>query len=336
MGALAHVLRSLPKVRDPNLLVGSDHFDDAGVFRLDAHSALVLTVDFFPPLIDDPYQFGRIAAANSLSDVYAMGGHPLAVLNIVGFPDKDLPTDILADILRGGAERVAAAGAVVAGGHSVRDAEIKYGLAVTGLVHPDRILTNGGARPGDVLILTKPIGSGILTTAAKKGLIPENDLNEAIEVMVELNAGACDAIRELAEFHDSDPNAAGVHAATDITGFGLLGHAFEMAEASGVTIEIQAAKVPLMTGALRLAGKGALTRAHKSNLEHVGDRLSAESADETLVNVLADAQTSGGLLIAVSEHAAPRLMDRLKYSTISTPIIVGSVRSREMRSILVV
>ena len=161
MGALAHVLRDLPRFDDPNLLVGADHFDDAGVYRLDETTALVTTLDFFPPLVDDAYTFGRIAAANSLSDVYAMGARPLTVLNIVGYPDKDLPIELLGEILRGGAERVKAAGAVVAGGHSVRDAEIKFGLSVTGVVHPDRMFTNGGAQAGDVLVLTKPIGSGV-------------------------------------------------------------------------------------------------------------------------------------------------------------------------------
>lgn len=197
MGALAQVVRNLPKVGDPNLLVGTDYFDDAGVYKLDASTAIVLTVDFFPPLVDDPYEFGRIAAANSLSDIYAMGARPLAVLNIVGFPDKELPAEILGEILRGGAERVTAAGAVVAGGHSVRDSEIKFGLSVTGLVHPDRILTNGSAQVGDVLVLTKPIGSGVLTTAAKKNLIQESDLAEAIDVMTDLNAGACEAALEV-------------------------------------------------------------------------------------------------------------------------------------------
>ena len=194
MGALAQVLRQLPKPSDPNLLVGTDHFDDAGVYRIDDSTALVTTLDFFPPLVDDPYTFGRIAATNSLSDIYAMGGRPLTALNVVGFPDKELPGEILREILLGGGERVTAAGAVIAGGHSVRDAEIKYGLSVTGVIHPDRILTNSGAEAGDVLVLTKPIGSGVLTSAAKAKKIAESDLAEAIDVMVELNAGACDAM----------------------------------------------------------------------------------------------------------------------------------------------
>lgn len=333
MGALAQVLRGLPKSVDPNLLVGSDHFDDAGVYRLSDEAALVMTVDFFPPLVDDPFQFGRIAAANSLSDVYAMGGRPLAALNIVGFPDKDLPVEILGEILKGGAERVAAAGAVVAGGHSVRDSEIKYGLAVTGLVHPDRILTNGGAQPGDVLILTKPLGTGVLTTAAKKGLISEADLAPAIDAMAELNAAAGEAIQELARESGGDPRAAGIHAVTDITGFGLIGHAFELAEAGGVSIEIEAAKVPLLPGTLDLAAQGVVTRAHRSNLEYVGGRLRAEGVNETLVSVLADAQTSGGLLVAVEKSRADRLTADARRRGATVTASIGTVCARDAASV---
>ena len=322
MGALAQVVRNLPRSADPNLLVGADHFDDAGVYKLDASTALVLTVDFFPPLVDDPYQFGRIAAANSLSDIYAMGARPLAVLNIVGFPDKQLPVEVLGEILRGGAERVAAAGAVVAGGHTVRDSEIKFGLSVTGLVHPDRILTNGGAKVGDVLVLTKPIGSGVLTTAAKKGLISESDLAEAIDVMTDLNKGACEAALEV-----------GVHAATDITGFGLIGHTHEMAEASGVTIEIDAKSVPLMGRTLELARGGTVTRAAASNLEYVGDRFAAKGVDETLVKVLADAQTSGGLLLAVAADHADALVRALKSRHTRAAAVIARVAAKSKSTV---
>ncbi len=323
MGVLAQVVRNLPNRVDPNLLVGADHFDDAGVYKLDASTAIVLTVDFFPPLVDDPYEFGRIAAANSLSDIYAMGGRPLAVLNIVGFPDKDVPVDVLGEILRGGAERVAAAGAVVAGGHSVRDTEIKFGLSVTGLVHPDRILTNGGAKVGDMLILTKPIGSGVLTTAAKKGTIAQSDLAEAIDVMTDLNAGACEAALEV-----------GVHAATDITGFGLIGHAHEMAEASGVTIEIDTQSVPVMARTLELARGGAVTRAAASNREHVGDRFASQGVDEILVKVLADAQTSGGLLLAVAPDRADKLIIALKKRNTRAAAVIGCISKQSGKTIL--
>ncbi len=313
----------MPKPSDPNLLVGTDHFDDAAVYRIDDSTALVTTLDFFPPLVDDPYTFGRIAATNSLSDIYAMGGRPLTALNVVGFPDKELPGEILREILLGGGERVTAAGAVIAGGHSVRDTEIKYGLSVTGVIHPDRILTNSGAQAGDVLVLTKPIGSGVLTSAAKAKKIADSDLAEAIDVMVELNAGACDAMLEV-----------GVHSVTDISGFGLIGHAHEMADASGVTIEIEADRVPLMKQVLTLAGKGILTRAHRSNLEYLADRFSAAETDETLVKVLADAQTSGGLLLAVSPDKTDRLVEALKRVEARTSAIIGRVGLRSERTVV--
>ncbi len=328
------VLRQLPAVTDPNLLVGTDHFDDAGVYRLDTSTALVATLDFFPPLVDDPYEFGRIAAANSLSDVYAMGGRPLCVLNIVGFPDNDLPTEILGEILRGGSERVSAAGAVVAGGHTVRDTEIKYGLSVTGVVHPDRILTNGGAQVGDVLVLTKPIGSGVLTSAAKADKIGQADLAQAIDVMADLNAGACESMLELAAGTDGDPKTGGVHAVTDITGFGLLGHTHEMAEASDVTVEITATSVPLLEHTLKLARDGIVTRAHKSNLEYLGHHFKTNGVDETLVNVLADAQTSGGLLIAVPEDCADRLVEALKAHHTHAASVVGRAVRRTERTVV--
>ena len=324
MGALAQVVRALPRTSDPNLLVGTDHFDDAGVYRLDNTTALVQTLDFFPPLVDDSYQFGRIAAANSLSDVYAMGGRPLTAMNIVGFPDKDLPIEILGEILRGGAERVAAAGAVIVGGHSVRDAEIKYGLSVTGVVHPDRILTNGGAKVGDVIVLTKPIGSGVLTTAAKKDMIAESDLAEAIEVMADLNRDGCEAALEV-----------GVRGATDITGFGLIGHVYEMAEASDTTIEMDAHQVPLLQRTLELAQQGVVTRAAKSNLEHLGERFRNDGVDPVLLNVLADAQTSGGLLLSVAAAKADELVAALRRRNTKSAAVIGRVLPRsDVRVIL--
>ena len=302
-----------------------DHFDDAGVYRLDSSTAVVTTLDFFPPLVDDAYAFGRIAAANALSDIYAMGGRPICALNLVGFPDNDLPIDLLGEILRGGAERVAAAGAVIAGGHSVRDTEIKYGLSVTGVIHPERILTNGGAQPGDRLVLTKPIGSGTLTTAAKQNKIEQADLAEAIDVMADLNAGACEAMLEV-----------GVHAATDITGFGLVGHAHEMAAASGVTIELETQAVPLMEKALELAGAGVLTRAHASNLAYLGEKIDVGSADETLVAVLADAQTSGGLLLAVSADRVDRLIEALKRRDTRAATSIGCVTPQSQHTLVLV
>lgn len=311
---MAQVLRDLPEFRDPNLLVGPEYFSDAGIYRLRDDLALVQTTDFFAPLVDDPHAFGQIAAANSLSDVYAMGGRPITALNIVAFPDKQLPLEILNEILRGGAEKVSEAGAVIVGGHSIRDAEIKYGLAVTGTVDPRKYVTNRGANPGDRLVLTKPIGSGVLTTAAKKGLIEESDLAEAISVMCQLNAAAATAMV-----------ANGASAATDITGFGLIGHAFEVAEASGVSLTIRAGKVPLLTGTVELAARDCLTRAHKGTLEHVGSMLHAENIDSTLLGVLCDAQTSGGLLIAIAPERAAVLLGALQQAGCSRAAEIGCV-----------
>ena len=321
---MAQVLRQLPPQTHPDLLVGTDTLDDAGVFRLDANTALVQTVDFFPPLVDDPYDFGRIAAANALSDVYAMGGEPLTCLNIVGFPDKELDVQVLVDILRGGADVVAEAGAVIVGGHSVRDAEVKYGLSVTGRVHPDRVITNAAARPGDQLVLTKPIGSGVLTSAAKSGRIDDEQLREAIAVMAAINRIGRDAAV-----------AVGVRAGTDITGFGLVGHAFEMAEASEVTIVLEAEAVPLLTHTLDLAREGVLTRTHKTTQSFLGKQLKIDSGVEAaLAGVLMDAQTSGGLLLCVpADRTADLIAHLVKHDAICAAVVgsvepAGSVRVR--------
>lgn len=312
---MAQVLRQLEKPNHPDLLVGTDTFDDAGVFRLSDDLALVQTTDFFPPLVDDPYDFGRIAAANALSDVYAMGGEPLTCLNIVCFPDKDLPADVLVQILRGGAAVAKEAGAVIVGGHSIRDAEVKYGMAVTGRVHPKKIWTNAGAKPGDLLVLTKPIGSGALCSAAKQGKMPAEELAEAINVMASLNKpGYLAGLR------------AGVNACTDITGFGLVGHAFEMAEASGVTIEIFADRVPLMIRALEFARTGILTRAAKAGRAYLGDKLVIDNGvEEALAGLLMDAQTSGGLLFSTTPSSIDLLLSELKNNSAIVSEIVGRV-----------
>ena len=300
-GALADMLRGLPVSKDPNLLVGADHYSDAGIYRLSPDLALVQTTDFFPPIVDDPFTFGQIAAANSLSDCYAMGGRPINCLNIVCFPDKELPIEILGAILRGGADRVTLAGAVTLGGHSLRDTEIKFGLAVTGVVHPDKYMSNAGARPGDRLVLTKPIGSGILAGAAKTGKITPSDFEPAIETMRTLNAAASRVAMDM-----------GLRGSTDVTGYGLIGHAWEMAGASNVTLEIDASRVPLMAGALDLARAGGLTRAWKTTLEQIGDAFRAQSVEDALVRTLADAQTSGGLLLAVPQEKADDLRINLE------------------------
>jgi len=319
----AQVLRDLPRQAHPDLIVGAEHFEDAGVYRVSPEVAIVQTVDFFPPLVDDAHTFGQIAAANALSDVYAMGARPLTALNIVGFPDKDLPHELLHAILRGGAERVAAAGAVIVGGHSVRDAEVKYGLAVTGVVHPDRVVSNAAARVGDALVLTKPLGSGTLTSARKKDLIDDSGLAECIAVMTALNRAACEAMV-----------AVGVHACTDVTGFGLLGHAFEMAEAAGVSFELDAAAVPLMNEAYGLAQQGVLTRAHAATLAHLGGQLDAAGVDEALLKLMADAQTSGGLLISVAADRCDVLLDRITQADVAG-VRIGAVRARGAHAVRV-
>lgn len=283
----------MPKPDDPNVLVGYTHHSDAGVYRVAEGLAVVQTVDFFAPLTDDPYIFGQIAAANSLSDVYAMGGRPVTALNVVAFPDDKLPLDILSEILRGGGAKVTEAGAVILGGHTVRDTEIKYGLAATGLVNPDELITNANAQVGDVLVLTKAIGTGAMTVAYSKNKIDESVWRKCCEHMMRLNDVAAKAMV-----------AAGAHAATDITGFGLLCHASEVAEASGVTLEIEAQAVPLLEGAMELSRAGFITRAASTNLAYLESRLEIRNTpNQALYNLLIDAQTSGGLLIALAESS---------------------------------
>ncbi|GGK11896.1 selenide, water dikinase [Caldalkalibacillus thermarum] len=296
------MLRHLPEtIPDPNLLVGLDTSDDAGVYRLTDELALVQTVDFFTPIVDDPYMFGQIAAANSLSDIYAMGAKPLTVLNIVGFPVKKLDKSILADILRGAADKVAEAGATLVGGHSIDDAEPKFGLACTGIVHPDKVLKNAGAKPGDRLLLTKPIGVGIQTTAIKRDLLSAEELQQVMQVMAALNKTAAEV---MADFE--------VHACTDITGFGLLGHAAEMAKGSQVGLVIQHSKVPVLPGTRRLAEKGIVPGGTKANHRWLSDCVSyAEGIDELEQWILCDAVTSGGLLMAAAEQDAAGLLAAL-------------------------
>ncbi len=311
-------MQGLPRFDDPNLLIGTDHFSDAGVYRVAPNLAIVQSLDFFPPLVDDPFTYGQIAAANSLSDIYAMGAQPRTALNIVGFPDKDLDISVLAEILRGGSERVVAAGAVMVGGHSVRDAEIKYGLSVTGTVNPDHMLTNRGAKPGDVLVLTKPLGTGFITTALQQGTCPDEALQPALASMATLN--------DIASRAAVERNAS---ACTDITGFALAGHAFEMAEASGVTIELRTAALPLLPGAHELAEAGNFTRANATNRSHVSPSMQIDrAADELLCEFLFDPQTSGGLLISVSTGEADALVASLLSHGLTSAAMVGSVLAR--------
>ncbi len=323
---LRQLAQSLPP-RHPDLIVGTETYDDAGVFRLSDDLALVQTVDFFPPLVNDPYDFGRIAAANALSDVYAMGGEPLTALNIVGFPDKELDFEVLGEILRGGATVCAAAGCTVVGGHSVRDAEVKFGLAVTGRVHPRRVWTNAGARPGDALVLTKPLGSGVLCSAAKSGKLPEEELSTAIGVMATLNRAARDAgVEVITASAGSAASSGPIHACTDVTGFGLVGHAFEMAVGSGATLVLYADAVPLLPRTLEFARLGVLTRAAKTTREHLGEKLLLDDAVEpALAGVLMDAQTSGGLLFSVAAEQAGALVAALERAGTPAAAIIGHV-----------
>lgn len=296
------------------MLVGFDTSDDAGVYQLNPQCALVQTVDFFTPIVDDPFLFGAVAAANSLSDVYAMGGTPLTALSIVAFPnDGDL--EDLEQILQGGAEKMAEAGCVILGGHSVADDEMKFGYSVTGTVHPQKYLANSGAREGDVLVLTKPLGTGVVATALKREIAAEGHVQAAIQSMLKLNRAACEAMME-----------AGAHGCTDITGFGLIGHAREMALASHVTLEIHSGQVEFLPGALEYARQGALPRGLKNNREFAGDCVHTDGVSPEIENLLYDPQTSGGLLISISASGALR---------VPGASIIGQVIARQEKPIVV-
>jgi len=290
---LDKVLAGVPRWADENVLIGFDTADDAGVYKLTAELALVQTVDFFTPIVDDPYTFGAIAAANALSDVYAMGGRPLSALAIVAYPGKGDMVD-LEQIMKGGAEKMREAGCSILGGHSVADEEIKFGYAVTGAVHPDRIMANAGARAGDALLFTKRIGTGVISTALKRGLAAPEHMDAAVSSMLTLNRAACEEMlrRE-------------THGCTDVSGFGLLGHAREMALASGVTLEVEAARVQFLPGALDYSRAGAIPGGLRNNQEFVSCAVAAaaELARE-VEDLLYDPQTSGGLLIAMAESGA--------------------------------
>ena len=291
---LETLLAGLVPADDENLLVGLDPADDAAVYRLDDERAIVFTVDFFPPVVDDPRTFGAIAATNALNDVFAMGGTPLLALSVTAFPEE-LPVEVLGEILAGADERVRAAGAILAGGHTIRDDEPKYGLAVVGTVHPDRIWPKAGARPGDVLFLTKRLGTGIVLQAERDKVSPAGALEAAIESMLELNRAAADAIRPF------EPSAV-----TDVTGFGLLGHALEMAERSGVRAVVDSDSLPALPGALDLANEGVRTGGDRRNREYAGKRVASE-ASEVSEALGYDPQTAGGLLVSMPSERAPVL-----------------------------
>lgn len=321
-GALSDILKSIPSMVDNNLLVGIDTSDDGAVYKLSDDIALIQTLDFFTPVVDDPYTFGQIAAANSLSDVYAMGGDPKVALNIVCFPNC-LDKSILGEILRGGADKVLEAGAVVIGGHSVQDDEPKYGLSVSGVVHPDKILKNCGSKPGDILILTKPLGVGIINTAAKGEMASKEGLDEAIKWMALLNKYAGEIIRK----YD-------ITACTDITGFGLMGHANEMAEGSGITFELYKESIPYIKEAKEYANFGLIPQGTYQNKAYISDSYKLYDVPSWLEDILFDPQTSGGLLISCSEEAGNNILKEFKEKDIKS-WVVGRVIEKEEYNIVV-
>ena len=311
-GVLAQLLDGLKVHRDENLLVGFDKSDDASVYKVSEELALVQTVDFFPPIADDPYLFGQIAATNALSDVYAMGGEPKLALNLLCIPEK-MPKSAVHELLRGGYDKVYEAGAIITGGHSIHDNEPKYGLAVTGFVHPDRVLTNSGARPGDVLLLTKPLGIGILTTAARAELTSEEGMALTYRLMTTLNKSARDAMVKYR-----------VHACTDVTGFALLGHAYEMAEGSDVEITLNVKDIDLIEEALGFARMGILPAGMYRNRKFAEQGVDAGNTELAVQDMLYDPQTSGGLLIAVAAEDADALFEELK-TTVPSAQRIGTV-----------
>lgn len=302
-----------------------DTYDDAAVYKVDDEKAIVLTMDFFTPVVDDPYMFGQIAAANSLSDIYAMGGKPVTAMNIACFPNC-LPINILADILKGGADKVKEAGAIIIGGHTVEDNEPKYGLSVMGFINPNNIITNTDAKPGDILILTKPLGLGILTTAIKANLLSRDVIDEAATVMAYLNKDACDVMLEV-----------GVNSCTDITGFGFLGHCLEMADASSVTFEIWSDNLPIIKESMDLAKMGIIPAGAYKNRNYVGKRVFINrDVKQEISDVLFDPQTSGGLLISVEENKSVQLLNLLKHKNKTECSIVGKVKRKGNYSLEVI
>jgi selenide,water dikinase len=311
-GDLSRALAALPTKTDPRLLVGRETFDDAGVFRVSDDLALVQTVDFFAPIVDDPFDFGQIAAANALSDVYAMGGQPLTALNIVAFPTSELPLDVLTQILAGGQEKVHEAGALIVGGHTVVDTELKYGLAVTGRAHPDFLLTNAGAMVGDQLILTKPIGNGILATAAKRGKLSVEAQRSMLDAMKALNGVASRAALAVRS-----------RCATDITGFGLLGHMSHIARASKVTLRVDLPSIPIFEGVREAVKAGATTDGAKRNAEYLKDLVRWEKGSDEDRAILFDPQTSGGLLLCINRGETANYLSR-----VSGAVVIGEVIER--------
>jgi selenide,water dikinase len=327
-GDLSAVLAPLPVSKDPRLLVGRETFDDAGVYLLSDEIALVQTVDFFAPIVDDPYDFGQIAAANALSDVYAMGGQPLTALNIVAFPTGELPLAVLTEILRGGLEKVHEAGAHIVGGHSIIDAELKYGLSVTGRAHPSFLLTNAAAVPGDRLVLTKPIGNGILATAMRQASAGSAKMRKILTD--DVSRGTIDAMKALNGPASRAALAAGVKCATDVTGFGLLGHASHIARASGVTLHVNSSSVPLFGGTVAAYEGGARNDGMRRNAEYLEPLVEWRGGSEKLAPFLCDPQTSGGLLVSIPRERLSQYLSRVNGA-----IEIGEVTERESVAIVV-
>lgn len=321
---LAEALQKVPQTTHPNLIIGFNYADDAGVYKISDDMALVQTVDFFPPIVDDPYQFGLIAAANALSDVYAMGGKPLTALNIVAFP-ANLPASVLTDILRGGSEKVEEAGAVIVGGHSISDRELKYGIAISGIVDPKKVVTNVGAQEGDQLYLTKPLGIGLITTGIKRNIVSEELIKLVINLMAELNRKPAEL---MVKYHAT--------AATDVTGYGLLGHTFELADGSRKTIRLFSDRLPLLPDALKLAEAGMIPGGALANRQFMENRyLMANKIDNYLEDVLFDPQTSGGLLICIPQKYAESFEKELKDKDIFAKRI-GQVEEQEAYPLVIV
>ena len=315
-GVLAQLLDGIKVHHDENLLVGFDKSDDASVYRVSDELALVQTVDFFPPIADDPYLFGQIAATNALSDVYAMGGEPKLALNLLCVPEN-MPREAVHELLRGGYDKAYEAGTIITGGHSILDPEPKYGLAVTGFVHPDKVLTNAGARPGDVLLFTKPIGIGVLTTAAKADLVSQESMELAYRLMTTLNKSARDVMVQ----YD-------VHACTDVTGFGMLGHLYEMAQGSDVQIRLQVEQIDLLEEALELARMGVLPEGMYRNRTFAQEAVDAGETELAKQDLLYDPQTAGGLLMACDPSCADALYAALK-PVVPSARIIGTVETYE-------
>ncbi len=317
-GDLNKAICDLPQMTNPNLIRGLASPDDAGVYKLSDELAVIQTIDFFTPIVDDPYTFGQIAVANALSDVYAMGGKPLTAMNIVCFPVKSMDIAVLKDILRGGVDKILEAGALLIGGHSIEDDELKYGLSVTGTVHPKRLVTNSGAKAGDKLILTKPLGTGIISTAVKAEMASEETATKVAGFMATLNRKASELMQEIR-----------VHAATDITGFGLLGHTIQMAENSKVGINISSALVPIFSEAPEFARRGLCPAGLYRNRDFYAPSILIDDKVPTYVqDILFDPQTSGGLLISLAARKAELLRDRLQQAGIAEAAIIGEVVSQ--------